>query len=209
MELKVLKINGEETGRTVTLDERVFGVEPNEHAIYLDTKRFMASQRQGTHKTKGRGEVALSTRKLFRQKGTGGARRGSLKSPILKGGGTMFGPTPRSYSQKVNKKVKQLARASVLSYKAQNGEILILENFDFENPKTKEFAAILNALKISDKKSLFLVGEVQENVRLSARNLPKVKLLNAQNVSTHGLLDAKYLVITEDALTRLSELLTA
>lgn len=210
MELKVLNIKGEETGRTVTLDEKVFGIEPNDHAIYLDVKRYQAAQRQGTHKTKGRSEVAYSTRKLFRQKGTGGARRGSIKSPILRGGGTMFGPTPRSYEQKVNKKVKRLARISALSYKAKNNEIVVVEDFSFEAPKTKQFVALLNVLKVADKKSLFLLGgKVEENVSRSARNLQSVRLLRAENVSTYGIVEAKHLVLSESGLKELTELLEA
>lgn len=209
MELKVLNINGEETGRTVTLDEKVFGIEPNDHAIYLDVKRIQAAWRQGTHKTKGRSEVARSTRKLFRQKGTGGARRGSLKSPILKGGGTMFGPTPRSYEQKVNKKVRRLARLSALSYKAKNGEIVVVEDFSFDAPKTKQFVSLLNSLKVADKKSLFLLGSTEENILLSARNIPSVRVIGAENVNTYGVLEAKHLVLTESGLQKLTELLTA
>lgn len=209
MELKVLNINGEETGRTVTLDEKVFGIEPNDHAIYLDVKRIQAAWRQGTHKTKGRSEVARSTRKLFRQKGTGGARRGSLKSPILKGGGTMFGPTPRSYEQKVNKKVRRLARLSALSYKVKNSEIVVVEDFSFDAPKTKQFVSLLNSLKVADKKSLFLLGSTEENILLSARNIPSVRVIGAENVNTYGVLEAKHLVLTESGLQKLTELLTA
>lgn len=208
MEVNVLNIKGEDTGRKVTLDEQIFGIEPNDHVIYLDVKRYLAHQRQGTHKTKGRGEVAYSTRKLFRQKGTGGARRGSIKSPILRGGGTIFGPQPRTYEQKVNKKVKRLARRSALSYKAKANAILILEDFQFEQPKTKDFVALIKALKLNNSKALFLFDQVQDNVLLSARNLQSVSLQPVTSVNTYALLNAKYVVMTESALPKLVETLT-
>lgn len=207
MEVNVLKINGEETGRKVTLDDAIFGIEPNNHTIYLDIKQYLANRRQGTHKTKERSEVARTTRKLFRQKGTGGARRGDLKSPVVKGGGTVFGPKPRDYSQKVNKKVKRLARLSALSYKARNEDIVVIEDFSFDVPKTKEFATILDALKLNGMKSLFLTDNADKSVVLSARNLPKVCVQQANLVNTYKLVDAQKIVFTESGLSRLTELL--
>lgn len=207
MELNVLNINGQETGRKVTLDASVFGVEPNDHVIYLDVKRYLANKRQGTHKTKERGEVAYSTRKLFRQKGTGGARRGSIKSPLLRGGGTVFGPRPRSYEQKLNKKVKQLARVSALSLKAKDSAITVVEDFSFEAPKTNRFAEVLKALKVEGEKSLLLLGGLDNMVLLSARNIPTVNVMQAEDVSTYNILNAKQLVMTESALNMLTDLL--
>ncbi|MDO5017112.1 MAG: 50S ribosomal protein L4 [Porphyromonas sp.] len=207
MELNVLNINGQETGRKVTLDASVFGVEPNDHVIYLDVKRYLANKRQGTHKTKERGEVAYSTRKLFRQKGTGGARRGSIKSPVLRGGGTVFGPRPRDYEQKINKKVKRLARVSALSQKVRDNAVVVVEDFNFDAPKTKQFAAILKALNINDQKSLLLLGAPNATVFLSARNIPAVSVLQAEDVSTYNIVDAKNLVLTESALSMLTDLL--
>lgn len=207
MELNVLNINGQETGRKVTLDASVFGVEPNDHVIYLDVKRYLANKRQGTHKTKERAEVAYSTRKLFRQKGTGGARRGSIKSPLLRGGGTVFGPRPRDYEQKVNKKVKRLARISALSMKASEQAIVVVEDFTFDAPKTKQFAEVLKALKVNEQKSLLLLGGLNEVILKSSRNLPKASVMQAEDVSTYNILDAKQLVLTESALTMLTDLL--
>lgn len=209
MELNVMNINGQETGRKVTLDEKVFGVEPNEHVIYLDVKRYMANKRQGTHKTKERAEVAFSTRKLFRQKGTGGARRGSIKSPLLKGGGTVFGPRPRSYEQKINKKTKQLARVSALSLKAQNNLIVVVEDLVMDAPKTKTIANLMNALKVNDKRSLFLVDGIEnnKNVILSCRNIEKASIMQASDVNTYKVMEANHLVITESALNKLSDVL--
>lgn len=207
MELNVLNINGQETGRKVTLDASVFGVEPNDHVIYLDVKRYLANKRQGTHKTKERAEVAFSTRKLFRQKGTGGARRGSIKSPLLRGGGTVFGPRPRDYEQKVNKKVKRLARVSALSMKAKDNAIVILEDFSFETPKTKQFAAALKALNIAEVKSLMLLGGINETILKSSRNIPTINVMQAEDVSTYNIMNAKQLVLTEGALAMLTDLL--
>lgn len=209
MEIKVLGINGVDTGRTVQLPESIFGVEPNDHAIYLDVKQYMANRRQGTHKTKERSEIAGSTRKLFRQKGTGGARRGDIKSPILYGGGTIFGPRPRDYSQKVNKKVKRLARLSALSYKAKNKEIIVLEDIKLDQIKTKNFVEILNKLNISDKKSLFVLKSIEKELYLSTRNIQTVSLLNVQVLNTYKILESKYLVITESALANLTEVYNA
>ncbi|MDD7438905.1 MAG: 50S ribosomal protein L4 [Bacteroidales bacterium] len=207
MELNVLNINGQETGRKVTLDASVFGVEPNDHVIYLDVKRYLANKRQGTHKTKERAEVAYSTRKLFRQKGTGGARRGSIKSPLLRGGGTVFGPRPRDYEQKVNKKVKRLARVSALSKKAQANAIVVVEDFSFDTPKTKQFAGVLKALQLNDVKSLMLLGGLNETILKSSRNIPAVNVMQAEDVSTYNIMNAKQLVLTESALTMLTDLL--
>lgn len=209
MELNILKINGEDTGRKITLDDAIFGIEPNDHVIYLDVKQYLANKRQGTHKTKERSEVARSTRKLFRQKGTGGARRGDMKSPILKGGGTIFGPKPRDYSQKVNKKVKRLARLSALSYKAKANEIMVVEDFSFEAPKTKDFVKVTNSLNVADKKSLFLVDNPGANVILSARNLMGVTIMQATDVNTYALLNAQSVVFTESGLSKLIALLQA
>lgn len=207
MEVSVLKINGEETGRKVTLDDAIFGIEPNDHTIYLDVKQYLANRRQGTHKTKERNEVARTTRKLFRQKGTGGARRGDLKSPLVKGGGTVFGPKPRDYSQKVNRKVKRLARLSALSHKAKNDGIIVIEDFTFNAPKTKEFISVLDALKLNGVKSLFLTDNADKSVVLSARNLAKVSVEQADLVNTYRLLDAQKVVFTESGLVKLTELL--
>ncbi len=207
MELNVLNINGQETGRKVTLSDSVFGVEPNDHVIYLDVKRYLANKRQGTHKTKERGEVAYSTRKLFRQKGTGGARRGSIKSPVLRGGGTVFGPRPRSYEQKLNKKVKRLARVSALSYKAKDGAIVVVEDFSFDTPKTKQFVNVLKALKMDGRKNLMLIDGVNEAILKSSRNVPAVCVMQAEDVSTYNIVGAESLILTESALNMLSDLL--
>ena len=209
MEVKVLNINGVETGRTVELPDAIFGIEPNDHAIYLDVKQYMANNRQGTHKTKERSEVAGSTRKLFRQKGTGGARRGDIKSPILYGGGTIFGPRPRNYDLKVNKTVKRLARLSALSYKAKNAEIIVVEDLKFDAIKTKSFVSLLNNLKVADSKSLFVLKDVEKSVYLSARNIQGVSLITADSLNTYKVLQSKHLVLTESALGRLTEMYNA
>lgn len=200
MELNVYNIQGKETGRKVTLDEKVFGIEPNDHAIYLDVKQYMANRRQGTHKAKQRSEIAGSTRKLGRQKGGGGARPGDIKSPVRTGGGRIFGPVPRSYSFKLNKKLKQLARKSALSYKAQEGAITIIENFDFEAPKTKSYVEVLNNLNLSDKKTVMVFNKPNKNVYLSARNLENSQVIICSELNTYKILYAKGLVLTEDAL---------
>ncbi|MDY6298037.1 MAG: 50S ribosomal protein L4 [Alloprevotella sp.] len=207
MELSVLNIKGQDTGRKVTLSEQVFGVEPNDHVIYLDVKRYLAAQRQGTAKTKERSEMSGSTRKLGRQKGGGGARRGDINSPVLVGGARVFGPKPRNYSLALNKKVKALARRSALSYKAQENAIIVVEDFTFEAPKTKSFVEVVNNLKVADKKPLFLLAEPNTNVYLSARNLPRTKVMLAANVHTYGVLDAGVLVLTESALRTVEETL--
>lgn len=205
MEVSVLNIKGEDTGRKVTLNESIFGIEPNDHAIYMAVRQFMANQRQGTHKSKERSEVSGSTRKLGRQKGGGGARRGDVNSPVLIGGGRVFGPVPRDYSFKLNKKVKDLARRSALSYKAQSNNIVVLEDFSMEAPKTKDFVAILNNVKLAGKKSLFVLGSSEKNVYLSARNLKAVKLTPIAGLNTYRVLDASVLVFTETALNNLTD----
>ena len=204
MELNVLNIKGEETGRKVTLDDAIFGIEPNDHAIYLDVKSHMANRRSGTAKTKERSENAHSTRKLFRQKGTGGARRGDTKSPILIGGGTIFGPRPRDYEQKVNRKTKRLARLSALTYKAKDNAIVVVEDFTMDSYKTKDFAAILKALKIEDKKDLFLLHEASEQVRKSGANISNVTFAEPVAVNTYKVLDADCLIFSESGLEALT-----
>lgn len=200
MDNNVLDIKGQETGRKVTLSESIFGIEPNDHVIYLDVKQYMADQRQGTHKSKERSEVSGSTRKLGRQKGGGGARRGDINSPVLVGGGRVFGPKPRDYRFKLNKKVKNLARRSALSYKAQEQAILVVEDFNFEAPKTKDFVNIAKNLKVDGKKLLLLLPEANKNVFLSARNLQKAHVMVAKDVNTYKILDADVLIVTENSL---------
>ena len=200
MEINVLNIKGQETGRKVTLNESVFGIEPNDHVIYLDVKQYMANQRQGTAKSKERSEHAGSTRKLGRQKGGGGARHGDINSPLLRGGGRVFGPTPRDYGFKLNKKVKALARRSALSYKAQENAIIVVEDFNFEAPKTKEFVEIAKNLKVDGKKVLMVLPEANKNVYLSARNLQKAECIIAANVNTYKVLNADVMVVTESSL---------
>ena len=208
MEVSVLNIKGEDTGRKVQLNDSVFGIEPNDHVIYLDVKRYMAAQRQGTAKTKERSEMSGSTRKLGRQKGGGGARRGDINSPLLVGGARVFGPKPRNYSLKINKKEKALARRSALSYKAQENAILVVEDFNFEAPKTKDFVGIINNLKIADKKVLMVLPGSNKNVYLSARNLKNAKVAIASDVNTYGILDAGVMVVTENAIEKLEAVLT-
>ena len=207
MEVSVYNIKGEDTGRKITLNESIFGIEPNDHAIYLDVKQFLANQRQGTAKSKERSEISGSTRKLGRQKGGGGARHGDINSPVMVGGGRVFGPKPRDYSFKLNKKVKQLARKSALSYKALNGGLMVVEDFSFEAPKTKEFVALLNNLKVSDKKLLLVLPEANKNVYLSARNLQRAKVQTVSGVNTYRVLDAGVVMFTEKALSAIDELL--
>jgi large subunit ribosomal protein L4 len=205
MELAVYNKEGKDTGRTVSLDDAIFGIEPNDHAIYLDVKQYLANQRQGTHKAKERWEIARSTRKIKRQKGTGGARAGSLKSPVFVGGGRIFGPLPRNYSFKLNKKVKQLARLSALSYKAQNQGIVVLEDFTMETPKTKEFAQVQKNLQIADKKSLFVFAEPNSHIYLSSRNLPKTKTVTLSGLNTYSIMDASVLVFSESSINVLQQ----
>ena len=200
MEVSVLNIKGQETGRKVNLNEAIFGIEPNDHVIYLDVKRYMANQRQGNAKSKERSEISGSTRKLGRQKGGGGARHGDINSPLLRGGGRVFGPTPRDYSFKLNKKVKQLARKSALTYKAQENAIVVVEDFTLEAPKTQEFVAIAKNLKVDGKKILLVMPETNKNVYLSARNLQKAQVVEAASVNTYKVLNADVLVITEKSL---------
>ncbi|HBK29947.1 MAG TPA: 50S ribosomal protein L4 [Parabacteroides sp.] len=209
MELSVLNIKGEDTGKKVTLNDAIFGIEPNDHAIYLDVKQYMANKRQGTHKSKERSEVSGSTRKLIRQKGGGGARRGDINSPLLVGGGRVFGPKPRDYSFKLNKKVKSLARKSALTYKAKNSAIVIVEDFNFEAPKTKEFVTIAKNLKVADKKLLLVLAEKNNFVYLSARNLQKTKVITADDINTYNVLDAANLVLTESAVAAIDKFFKA
>ena len=200
MEISVFNIKGEDTGRKAVLNEAVFGIEPNDHAIYLDVKQYLAAQRQGTAKSKERSEMSGSTRKLGRQKGGGGARRGDINSPVLVGGARVFGPRPRNYAFKLNKKLKALARRSALSYKAKENSIVVLEDFTMDTPKTKAFVEILNNLKISEKKVLLVLPEANKNVFLSARNLEGAKLAIAKDINTYNVLDAGVLVITARSL---------
>jgi large subunit ribosomal protein L4 len=200
MELAVLNIEGKETGRKVILNDSIFGIEPNDHAIYLDSKQYLANGRQGTAKSKQRGEIAGSTRKIKRQKGTGTARAGSIKNPLFRGGGRMFGPQPRYYGFKLNKKVKQLARKSALSYKASTNNIIILEDFSFEAPKTKAFVEMGNNLNIADKKSVFVLSEQNKNIYLSSRNLHGVEVIIASELSTYKIMKASTLILAESAI---------
>lgn len=204
MELSIYNIEGKDTGKKISLDESIFGIEPNDHAIYLDVKQYMANNRQGTHKSKQRSEVAGSTRKLGRQKGGGGARPGDIKSPVRVGGGRIFGPVPRDYNFKLNKKVKQLARKSALSYKVQENALIVVEDFNLEAPKTKNYVAMLKNLKCDDKKSLLVLSEANKNVYLSARNLAKANVMISADVNTYSILDAKYMVLTEKAVADLT-----
>jgi large subunit ribosomal protein L4 len=205
MEVAVFNTAGEETGRKIKLKDSIFGIEPNDHAIYLDVKQFLASQRQGTHKSKQRSEVSGSTRKIKRQKGTGTARAGSVKSPVFRGGGRIFGPQPRDYSLKLNRKVKQLARFSALTYKAKGKAILVVEDFNLEAPKTKEYISILNNLKINDKKSLLVLDGLNKNIYLSARNLTSSKVVTVSELNTYEIMNAASLIFIESSLKHLQE----
>ena len=209
MKLNVFNRKGEETGRTVELSDAVFGIEPNDHAIYLDVKQYMANNRQGTHKSKERSEVSGSTRKLIRQKGSGGARSGDINSPVLVGGGRVFGPKPRDYSFKLNKKVKALARRSALSYKAKENSIMVLEDFTMDTPKTKDFLSMLKVLKLDGKKMLLILPESNHFVSLSARNLPRAKVIAASDLNTYKVMDAANLVFTEQSVAVIEKLLNA
>lgn len=208
MEVSVLNINGQETGRKVQLNDAIFGIEPNDHVLYLDVKQYLANQRQGTAKSKERSEVSGSTRKLGRQKGGGGARRGDINSPVLVGGGRVFGPKPRNYSFKLNKKVKALARKSALSYKAQESAIVVIEDFTIEAPKTKDFVNITKNLKVEGKKLLLLLPEVNKNVFLSSRNLQRTNVMTATQLNAYKVLNADVLVITENSLKAIDSILT-
>lgn len=208
MEVKVVDRNGKDTGRKVTLNDGIYGVEPNDHAIYLDVKLYLANQRQGTSKAKERAEITGSTRKIKKQKGTGTARAGSIKSPLFKGGGRVFGPRPRSYSFKLNKKQKQLARISALSYKAKNNEITVVEDVKFDAPKTKEYINLLANLKVATKKSMLVLGESDKNVYLSARNLKGSNVVSASDVNTYDIMNAGTLVLTESSVSKLENILS-
>ncbi|MDD4191739.1 MAG: 50S ribosomal protein L4 [Mangrovibacterium sp.] len=206
MELQVINTAGKETGRSVVLNDQIFGIEPNDHAIYLDVKQYMANNRQGTHASKERGDVAGSTRKLKKQKGTGGARAGSITSPVFRGGGRVFGPRPRNYSFKLNRKVKALARKSALTYKAKASDILVLEDFVLEAPKTKEMVAIGNNLNITNKKSLFVLPEENKNISLSSRNLQDISIVTASRLNTYQILNAKKIIFLESSVGKVEEL---
>ena len=205
MEVKVLNLSGKETGAKVQLPESVFGVKPSDHAIYLDVKQYLANQRQGTHKSKQRNEIAGSTRKLHKQKGTGGARAGSIKSPLFNGGGRVFGPQPRDYSFKLNKKLKQLARKSALSYKAQENNVVVLDEVNFDSIKTKNYVALVNALNLADEKTLLVLPAYNNNVYLSSRNLKKAKVIVASDLNTYDVLNATNLLLTADSVKTLEE----
>lgn len=205
MEVKVLNITGKETGRSITLSDSVFAIEPNNHAVYLDVKQYLANQRQGTHKAKERAEVTGSTRKIKKQKGTGTARAGSIKNPLFKGGGTIFGPRPRSYSFKLNKQLKRLARKSAFSIKAKESNIIVLEDFDFETPNTKNFINVLKALGLENKKSLFVLGDSNKNVYLSSRNLKTSSVVSHLELSTYAILNTNNLVLMEGSLEGIEE----
>jgi large subunit ribosomal protein L4 len=205
MEVKVVNISGKETGAKVQLPESVFGVTPNDHAIYLDVKQYLANQRQGTHKSKQRNEIAGSTRKLYKQKGTGGARAGSIKSPLFNGGGRVFGPQPRDYSFKLNKKLKSLARKSALAYKAQDNSIVVLEDFSFDSIKTKNYINLVNALNLAGEKTLLVLPEQNSNIYLSSRNIQKAKVVVASDINTYDVLNAGKLLLTANSLKTLEE----
>ena len=209
MELSVYNIKGEDTGRKVTLNDAIFGIEPNDHAIYLAVKQYLANQRQGTHKSKERSEVSGSTRKLIRQKGGGGARRGDINSPVLVGGGRVFGPKPRDYSFKLNKKLKALARKSALSYKAKNNAIIVVEDFTMEAPKTKEFITITKNLNVADKKLLMVLPEKNNFVYLSARNLQKTNVITVGDINTYTVLDSANMVLTESSVAAIEKFFKA
>lgn len=208
MEVAVLNIQGKETGRKINLSDAVFGIEPNKPVIYLDVKQYLANQRQGTHKSKERNEVAGSTRKIKKQKGTGTARAGSVKSPVFVGGGRIFGPRPKDYTQKLNKKVKRLARKSALSLMAQQGSIIVVEDFNFEAPKTKDFTNILNSLGIQNKKSLFVLGELNKNVYLSSRNVSNSNVVTSSELNTYAIMNSSSVVILESAVASIESILT-
>lgn len=208
MEVKVINISGKETTKKVQLADSIYGVEPNDHAIYLDVKQYLAHQRQGTHKSKERGEISGSTKKFKKQKGTGGARAGSLKSPVFVGGGRVFGPKPRDYSFKLNKKLKRLARASALAYKAKDNSIAVLEDFNFDAPKTKNYAELMKNLNLSDKKTLLVLAESNKNVYLSSRNLTNTKVVTVSELNTYDILNANNLVLVEGSVKEIENLLS-
>lgn len=200
MEVSVYNLSGKETGRKASLNDQIFGAEPNDHAIYLDVKQFLANRRQGTHKSKERNEVSGTTKKLKRQKGTGGARAGSMKSPVFVGGGRIFGPRPRNYSFSLNKKLKRLARISALAYKAKNNTIMVLEDFNFDRPKTKQMAELVKNLQVSDKKTLLVLSQSNKNVYLSSRNLERSKVVTASDLNTYDIVNAQNIIVTESSL---------
>jgi len=207
MNIPILNIKGEDTGRKAKLNDKVFKIEPNDHAIYLDVKQYLANQRQGTHSAKERAEIVGSTKKVKRQKGTGTARMGSLKSPILRGGGRVFGPEPRDYRFKLNKKVKALARKSALAYKAKENDLAIIEDFTLDQPKTKSYLEILNSLAVSDKKTLMVIPKAEKNVVLSGRNIPKSKIAIASNLNTYDVLNADKLILCEGSIEIIENIL--
>lgn len=207
MEVAVLKSSGEKTKKKVNLSDTVFGIEPNDHAIYLDVKSYLANQRQGTHKAKQRNEISGSSKKIKKQKGTGGARAGNIKNPLFKGGGRVFGPQPRDYSFKLNKKVKDLARKSALTYKAKDNSIAILEDFSFDAPKTKQYIALLNALSLGDKKTLLILSEANKNVVMSGRNIQNAKITTADQINTYDLMNADSLIFVESSISKVENLL--
>ncbi|MBX2896584.1 MAG: 50S ribosomal protein L4 [Cyclobacteriaceae bacterium] len=207
MEIAVVKQSGESTGRKVSLTSEVFGIEPNDHAIWLDVKSFLANQRQGTHKSKQRNEISGSSKKLKKQKGTGGARAGNIKNPQFKGGGRIFGPTPRDYSFKLNKKVKDLARKSALTYKAKDNQIAIVEDFNFEAPKTKQYISLLKSLSVQDKKTLVVLPEVKKNIVLSGRNIQNSKIITADQINTYDVINAEQIILVESSLSKIDNLL--
>lgn len=205
MELSILNISGKDTGKKIELSDEIFGIEPNDHVIYLEVKQIQANKRQGTHKAKERGEIRGSTRKIKKQKGTGTARAGSVKNPLLRGGGRVFGPRPRDYSFKLNKKVKQLARKSALTYKAISKNIIVVEDFDFQSPKTKQIIDLKNNLKINDKKSVFVLANENKNIYLSARNLKWPKVLTFSDLNTYDVLNSEVLVLTEGSINKINQ----
>lgn len=207
MDIAVVKSSGENTGRKVNLANEVFGIEPNDHAIWLDVKSFLANQRQGTHKSKQRNEITGSSKKLKKQKGTGGARAGNIKNPQFKGGGRIFGPTPRDYSFKLNKKVKDLARKSALTYKAKDNMIAVVEDFNFEAPKTKQFVNLIKALSLQDKKTLFVLPDANKNVVLSGRNIQNSKIVTADQINTYDVMNAEQVILVESSITKIDNLL--
>jgi large subunit ribosomal protein L4 len=207
MEVALLKYSGEKSTKKVTLPETVFGIEPNDHAIYLDVKSYLANQRQGTHKSKQRNEISGSSRKLKKQKGTGGARAGNIKNPLFKGGGRVFGPTPRDYSFKLNKKVKDLARKSALTYKAKDNAIAVLEDFTFDSPKTSQYVKMLSAISLSDKKTLFVLPENSKNVVLSGRNIKNSKITTADQINTYDVMNANTIIFVESSVSKVENIL--
>lgn len=209
MELSVFNISGKDTGKKVSLDDAIYGIEPNDHVLWLDVKQYLANQRQGTHKSKERSELSGSTRKLIKQKGGGGARRGDIKSPLLVGGARVFGPKPRDYSFKLNKKVKVLARKSALAYKAKDNQIVVVEDFNFETPKTKDFIALTKSLQVADKKVVLVLSDQNKNVYLSARNLERVKVVTASEINAYTILNCSSLIMAESSIAVIDKLLKA